>query len=477
MTRTLTFPLWVHAVVLLTIVAAVYGPDAGRGFVKDDFRWILASRVRSVDDLKRLFVETTGFYRPVVSLSFAANERLGGASPKGYGLTNLALALATAVAIACLARSLQLPMGACLFAAGVWVMNFHGINMAVLWISGRTALLLTLFAVLAAIAAARGRAAVAAILAFAAVLSKEEAVLLPVILIVILALVTRGGLPTEAHTMPRAKVGLRPMALAVVYFAAAEIGYLVLRRHSNAMTPGTAPDFYQFVFAPAAVFQNILEYADRAATLTALLLILLLAIIRRRPALDRSEQIAVTIGAVWVLAGFAVTVFLPVRSSLYACFPSVGVTLAGAAIASALWRAGSAERRNAAAAVVLVLPILLIPIYRQRNVRWVELAALSSRVTPALQEAGRIAADDENILIVDDRSTRVSMLNTFGFLLTDAVELTSAHRRTVWLVPPQPGTPATDVPRRFESAWALRDGRLERVDGATWIGAGANVLH
>ena len=243
------------------------------------------------------------------------------------------------------------------------------------------------------------------------------------------------------------------------------------------MTPGTAPDFYQFVFAPAAVFQNILQYADRAATLTALLLILLVAITRRRPSLDRPEQIAVTIGAVWVLAGFAVTVFLPVRSSLYACFPSVGVTLAGAAIASALWRAGSAERRNVAAAVVLVLPVLLIPIYRQRNVRWVELAALSSRVTPALQEAARIAADGGNILIVDDRSTRVSMLNTFGFLLADAVELTSAQRRTVWLVPPQPGTPTTEVPRRFESAWALRDGRLERVDGASWIGASANVLH
>ena len=469
-------PLWVHAVALAIIVAAVYGPDVGRGFSKDDFRWIVASRVRSAGDLKRLFVDTTGFYRPMVSLSFAANERLGGANPMGYGLTNLALALATAVAIAFLARGLQLPMGACLFAAGVWLMNFHGINMAVLWISGRTALLLTLFAVLSAIAASRGRPAAAALLAFAAMLSKEEAVLLPVALIVILALTTRARLPAEAHTTPRAKVGL-PVVLAMVYCAAAEIGYLFLRRHSNAMTPGTAPDFYQFVFAPAAVFQNVLQYADRAATLTALLLILLLAITRKRPALDRAERSAVTIGAAWVLAGFAVTVFLPVRSSLYACFPSVGVALAGAAVASALWRAGPPERRRLAAVVALILPFLLIPIYRQRNGRWVELAVLSSNVTPALQEAARIAGPDGNILIVDDRSTRVSMLNTFGFLLADAVELTSAQRPTVWLVPPQPGTATLDVPRRFESAWALRDGRLERVDGAGWVGSGANVLH
>lgn len=459
-------PLWVHAVVLLTIVAAVYGRDVGRGFVKDDFRWVLASRVRTVGDLKRLFVDTSGFYRPLVSLSFAANERLGGASPKGYGLTNLALALSTAVAVACLARGLRLPMGACLFAAGVWLMNFHGINMAVLWISGRTALLLTLFGVLAAIAASRGRPGTAAILAFAAMLSKEEAVLLPLALIVILALVMRGR--------------FRPVALAVVYCAAADLAYLVLRRHSNAMTPGNAPDFYQFTFAPSAVFLNILEYADRTATLTALLLILLFAITRRRPALDRSERTAVTIGVVWVLVGFAVTVFLPVRSSLYVCFPSVGVALAGAAVASALWRVGSPVHRDVVAAVVLVLPVLLVPIYQQRNVRWVELAVLSSHVTPALQEAAQVAADDNNILIVDDRSTRVSMLNTFGSLLADAVELTSAQRRTVWLVPPEPGTPqtqTTQVPRPFESEWALRDGRLGRIKGASWVGVSANVMH
>jgi hypothetical protein len=472
-------PLWVHALVLVTIVAAVYGPDVGRGFSKDDFRWILASRVRAVDGLRRLFVDTTGFYRPMVSLSFAANERLGGTNPMGYGVTNLALALATAGAIGCLARSLQLPMGACLFAAGVWLMNFHGINMAVLWISGRTALLLTLFAVLAAIAASRGRPAVTAILALAAMLSKEEAVLLPVALIVIVALVTR---LRSRHNMSfggQATPGFRPVALAMVYCAAAEIGYLVLRRHSNAMTPGTAPDFYQFIFASTAVLWNILQYADRSATLTALLLVLLLAITRKRPALDRAERTVVAIGVVWVLTGFAVTVFLPVRSSLYACFPSVGVALAGAAIASALWRAGSGRQRSVAATAALILPFLLIPIYRQRNVRWVELAVLSSHVTPALQEAARIAARDENILIVDDRSTRVSMLNAFGFLLPDAVELASSQRRTVWLVPAAPGTPqeqTTPVPRRFESAWALRDGRLQQIDGADWIGVGANVL-
>ena len=34
-----------------------------------------------------------------------------------------------------------------LVAAGVWLFNFHAVNMAVLWLSGRTALLVSLFSI------------------------------------------------------------------------------------------------------------------------------------------------------------------------------------------------------------------------------------------------------------------------------------------------------------------------------------------
>ena len=71
-------------------------------------------------------------------------------------------------------------------------------------------------------------------------------------------------------------------------------------------------------------------------------------------------------------------------------------------------------------------------------------------MTPALQEAARAAADD--ILIVDDRSSRVSMLSAFGFQLADAVELTSAERRTVWLVPRSRG----QQPRQSRAASSPR---------------------
>jgi len=40
-------------------------------FIKDDFAWITGSRVDGLEDVLALFARHNGFYRPMVSLSFA----------------------------------------------------------------------------------------------------------------------------------------------------------------------------------------------------------------------------------------------------------------------------------------------------------------------------------------------------------------------------------------------------------------------
>ena len=132
----------------------VYAPAAGRGFVKDDFHWIRTSAVDRLRDVPELFTRDTGFYRPLVSVSFAANHAVSGIEPRGYGWTNLALAFTAAALVIGFARALGLPRVPALLAGSAWLLNFHGINMAVLWISGRTALLLVCCAVAAGWAAA-----------------------------------------------------------------------------------------------------------------------------------------------------------------------------------------------------------------------------------------------------------------------------------------------------------------------------------
>ena len=124
-------------VIILALLGAIYLPDLGHGFVKDDYGWIAASRVQSLPDLVHLFTANVGFYRPLVSTTFAVDHALWGLNPEGYALTNVALLLADTVLLLLLARRLRLPPAAALFGVAVWVFNFHGVNMAVLWIQPR----------------------------------------------------------------------------------------------------------------------------------------------------------------------------------------------------------------------------------------------------------------------------------------------------------------------------------------------------
>jgi hypothetical protein len=75
--------------VLSCAFALLYLPDVGHGLVKDDFGWIAHSAVRSWQDAVSLFrTAPTGFFRPVVSLSFAVNQQVCGLNPRCYGITN-----------------------------------------------------------------------------------------------------------------------------------------------------------------------------------------------------------------------------------------------------------------------------------------------------------------------------------------------------------------------------------------------------
>ena len=163
------------------VFLGVCGLSVGHGFVSDDFGWILHSRVSSLREIPSLFLQSSGFYRPIVGLTFAADYAIFGNHPLGYGLTNLALAL-VAPLLFLVARELSLPWGAAIFAAALWLLNPHGMNTAILWMSGRTSLMLTMGSLGAAWLVLRGRPFIALVPAAVALFAKEEAFLLPAIL-------------------------------------------------------------------------------------------------------------------------------------------------------------------------------------------------------------------------------------------------------------------------------------------------------
>ena len=373
------------AIAWVVFVAAVYCPDVGRGFIKDDFTWIRAAQTATINPVALIRQPDAGFYRPVVTLAFASDYAVHGWKPRGYGWTNLALYVLCTGAVAALALAIGLSRRVAVLSAFLWAVNPHGVNMAILWLSGRTALLLVLFSLLAAVAFVRERYGAAAALIACALLSKEEAVALPFILLT-WARIQRGGRPPW-----------RAMAATCVPLAL----YLYVRSLTPAMTPATAPDFYRFTADPLLVTRNIGEYLDRSATLAGAAFVLGMLAYLTRPRVTAAERPVLAMMGVWWLGMFAITIWLPIRSSLYAVGPSVAVAIASALLIERM-RAASTRRLLRCEPVLAVLLLGSIPIYQMRDGRRVEAARISERTLneiegdlPALPRAGVVVLHED----------------------------------------------------------------------------------
>jgi hypothetical protein len=411
------------AVILFALLSAIYLPDLGHGFVKDDYRWIAASRVQSLPDLVHLFTTNVGFYRPLVSTTFAVDHALWGLNPEGYALTNVALLLADAVLLFLLARRLSLPPAAALFAVAVWAFNFHGVNMAVLWISGRTALLLCLFGQASTLAFLNNRYSTAALLGFAAMLCKEEAVVLPALFLTL-----------DLTSVPERKSGEGGGVLRSLPLWAALGLYGLLRVHSGAFGPVDAPAYYRFTLAPGAVLNNIAQYIDRAGTWPAVAVAIVALGVRTRRALDAEERRVIRFGVLWFVAFYAITVFLPIRSSLYALAPSIGSALVTGSFAARAWR-DNPERFGYVAGALVAAVALLLPVYRARNHGLVEPADLAAQSLSTIQNAARSRGQRGAVVIVDRAEERVTLNDAFGNLFADAVHLFVGPQWSGALVP------------------------------------------
>ena len=316
---------------------------------------------------------------------------------------------------------------------------------------------MTLFALLAARAFVSGLGLRAAVLGLLAMLSKEEAVLLPFVLFL------WGGLTTSGDAGPLgARFGLRPtLRQAWPLFVALAI-YLVVRTAAGGMSPMSAPAAYQFALDPALLGRNVLEYLDRAATLSAAAVVVLSLVARAVPRPNLQQKRWLVMGAVWMVGGYGLTVLLAVRSSLYAVGPSAGAALAGAALLAAVWERTTSSRRSRMLAVGVLVSALIVPIHWSRNERWVELADLSAHVLDEIAPVAASLPPDAVVQIDDDRSSRTNLDSAFGMLIETAVLVRTGRRLDVWIEPPAVDAqlaglvpPADgDVAVRF----ALRDG-------------------
>lgn len=389
----------------------VYLPDIGRGFVKDDFGWV-ASGARALSQPAAAFTaDASGtFYRPLVTLSFAADYAMHGLNARGYGFTNLILYASCALLIFFLLMEFGITPAAAAVGAFAWAVNPSGIEMAVLWLSGRTSLLMTLFSSASVLLFMRGRRTTGVLCFLGALLCKEDAMTVPLII-----------LAATAFRSPN--LAIPRVAADAALLAATEALYFVLRSLTHAITPATAPEYYRLTWDASVVAINSAHYLDRAATAMAVLAILAVAAYRVRPILSRDDRRRFGVAAFWFAAALAISVRVPVRSSLYAVFPSIGAALALATWLDAMRRSANVRSSDLRLQVAFASVLLLIPVYRIRNERWVEPARVANRTMSSVVRQLNRSARVGTVVLEDEPDRFSNFANAFGGAATDAVRL------------------------------------------------------
>lgn len=244
MTATGTSPRWP---VLVAIVAVlVHARALGNGFALDDVLLVENNPdIVSLARLPQLFVspywnvpgESYGLYRPLTVASFAINRALLGRGPMGFHLVNV-LVHGAVVALAWFALRRAGTLFGTAFAGSVLfaVLPIH--TEAVANVAGRAELLAALFVVAGWLAhrrayaapSVKGWGAGAALLYLGAMLSKESAILAPLLFFCDDALRGQGAAPRRASLWR----GYGAALLAMVLMRAAALG-------SHQTAEGTIP--------------------------------------------------------------------------------------------------------------------------------------------------------------------------------------------------------------------------------------------
>jgi len=200
---------WLGAALVAALTAAYYG-----GSLHNDFVWDDRLTATAPADLATILTHRTGsYYRPVVMLSFATDRFFWGAWPAGYHFTNITCHAAVAWLLLYLARAVGLGAGTALAAALIFA--GHPVQTeAVTYISGRTDPLCAIFVLLSLHAWRRARHAVdrfalmSGLAALLALLCKEAAVAMPLVMLV------RGAHPSKQPPRP-----LFPVLCAFLWLA------------------------------------------------------------------------------------------------------------------------------------------------------------------------------------------------------------------------------------------------------------------
>ena len=173
-----------HPVAIVLLGLVCYANALGNGFVFDDSAYITSAPVRDLAIGEILGANWLGLdiFRPLTLLSLGCDFLLYGQSPMGFHLTNTLLHVINGLLLYALVRQLVSDGRAALWATLVYIC--HPLQTEVVgWVSARGDLLASSFFLSGFIAYLHRRRTMSCALYAASVLSKETAVILPVVLL------------------------------------------------------------------------------------------------------------------------------------------------------------------------------------------------------------------------------------------------------------------------------------------------------
>lgn len=419
------------ALILFVFAVIIYSNSLGGGFVYDDEYFVVKNvAIRSLENLPSFFTDPSAIafselsqdvWRPLTTLSYALNYAVGKFNTFDYHLVNVLVHGLNAVLVFILlslvfGETVPAFLAAALFAC-------HPVQTEVVaWISGRSSVLFLFFYLAAFLAylqstrnTKRGLFAASLALYAAALLSKEMAVTLPLVIIAY-----------DLHFAPPERLGKRLARYAPYFILTAGFVLarsMVLQRVSQCGWWGGSPyhtyltmshiiiEYLKLLIAPARLcaFYVTNVHTSIADTPVILSLAVLAMLIASLPYLFKHARI-VSFGVWWFfLTLLPVSNIVPLRALMAERFlylPSIGfcmiVALAIARFAVSGPGAQARARRFAAAAAALALVVSYSVRTIVRNEDWRDAETISAsilKVTPlnpwAFASLGASYADQE----------------------------------------------------------------------------------
>ncbi len=291
----------------------LYVPFLGKGFLTDDYVHIY--HVQNDPDI--LFSpDPFRLYRPVLVGSFYLNQLISPSQPFFFALTNLLLHLAVVFLFFFLGRLLSEKTRLAVFACLAFAVTPKAHSIAVHWISGRSELWMALFFLLAAVCWLKfcrsgrwGPLVLSSLCYFLALLSKETAILTPVL-----------------FWFHRHLSGERPpKRMWAIPFVLALIGYFGLRVISGALMPVSSDLHYNLLVSPVIPIVNLVNYFFRSITAPLVMAVVVLPVLKFATSASWSALLGSSedqkrygmLAMVWFLVFIGPVLPIRMRSELY----------------------------------------------------------------------------------------------------------------------------------------------------------------